>query len=136
MKNLWMVSLGLVAGFTAASCKNGPHHFVQAKIVGLPCAAPGQQLAVPLLIAHTHATGKGLQLYQGGMVRPETISIEKGKKQTFKVRLAECPDGQTKACAERNNWIGGEQTIDIDGTVPDPTVVIAVAGDHPCKVTP
>ena len=136
MKNIWLVSLGLVAGFTGAGCKNGPHYFVQAKIVGLPCAGPGQQLTVPLLIAHTHANGKGLQLYMGGMARPETISIEKGKKQTFKVRLAACPDGQTKACAERNNWIGGEQTIDIDGTVADPTVVIAVAGDHPCKVAP
>ncbi len=136
MKNLWMVSLGLVAGFTAASCKNGPHHFVQAKIVGLPCAAPGQQLVVPLLISHTHANGKGLQVYMGGMARPETISIEKGKKQTFKVRLAACPDARTEECAKRNEWIGGEQTIDIDGTVPDPTVVIAVAGDHPCRVTP
>lgn len=136
MKNLWLVSLGLVAGFTATGCKNGPHHFVQAKIVGLPCAAPGQQLVVPLLLAHTHANGKGLQLYRGGMVRPETLSIEKGKKQTFKVRLAACPDGQVTACAQRNEWIGGEQTVDVDGTVADPTVVIAVAGEHACQVSP
>ncbi len=135
MENHWVLSLGLLAGVTAASC-NGSHSFVQATIVGLPCAAPGQELEVPLVISNVHASGKGLQLYKGGMARPESMTIEKGKKQLLKVRLALCPDGQIKSCAERNEWLGAEQLIEADGTVANPSVMLAVVGSHPCKNTP
>jgi len=129
----------LVAASSSAlpSCKD-KHEFVQAPILGLPCAAKGQQLVVPLLISAQHDDGKLLQIYIGGNVRPETMSIEKGKKQTMKVRLAACPQINstidTRACAERADWIGGEQSVEVDGTAAAPTVVLAVAGEHPCNV--
>lgn len=135
MKNHGLLALGLTAGMIAAGC-NDSHTFVQARIIGLPCAAPGQELEVPLLIANTHSNGKGLQLYKGGMVRPESMAIEKGKKQFFTVKIASCPSGQITSCAERNEWIGAPQRIEVDGTAAAPTVTLALAGDYPCKATP
>ena len=117
------------ASSSLLACKD-KHEFVQAPIIGLPCAAKGQQLAMPLLISAEHASGKLLQIYIGGNVRPETMSIEKGKKQTMKVRLAACPQINgtidTKACAERAEWIGGEQSVEVDGTAAAITINLIV----------
>lgn len=114
----------------AAGC-NDQKTFQQVPVVGLPCAAQGQRLQVPLVMEAKHSDGTLRMTYVGGQAsdRLHTVGLPKSAETKLEIRFGHCRG--VNDCRQPS-WIAGTQTVTVDTRLADPQLLVGVPGVHAC----
>lgn len=105
--------------------------FEQVPVVGLPCAAAGQQLVHKIVMEATRDGGTLRMTHSGGWSdgRAVTAELPKDAETKLVVRFGVCPD----APCRYPRWIENTQTVSVDTRLDDAKLVVGVPGDHACR---